>query len=287
MTKFYYTLFNLILLTAILYFGVDAFYKVVRLNLSQVNIETITTQNMAVGENQGSLKYNDFKIILDRNIFGSIEKEPAPKEAPTPEILEPTSLKIFLLGTVVGNEKNSIAIIEERDIKKQGIYKVGDGIKNAMIKSILRGKVVLKVGDRDEILVMEEPDSSKRPEKSDSATQQASAPPPTNTRTITIDRSSINREFEDINNLLSQATIRPHFQDGQPDGLAITGIRAGSLFRRMGLSNGDVISGINDQPIQTPDDIISMYNDLISGSQISLQIKRRGLERTINYMFRD
>lgn len=288
MTKFYYTIFNLIVLAAILYMGVDAFYKIIRTSLSQLNIETITPQSIPGGESQSGSQYNDFKIILDRNIFSSVKNETAEEKTPKTELLEPTSLKIALLGTVSGSEKNAAAIIEEKDIRKQGIYRVGDGIKNAIIKSIRRGEVVLKVGNRNEILVMAESDSSKRPDSPGlSPVPEPPAISAINTRTITIDRSSINREFEDINNLLSQATVRPHFQEGQPDGLAITGIDARSLFRRMGLRNGDIISGINNQPIQTPDDIISIYNYLTSGSQISLQIKRRGIERTINYIFRD
>ena len=92
--------------------------------------------------------------------------------------------------------------------------------------------------------------------------------------------------LEDINNLLSQARILPHFNDGQADGLTIAGIKAGSIFLKMGLRNGDIIHGINDTSITSPDDMFSLYNDLKSGSNIALKIKRSGVERIINYRFR-
>jgi general secretion pathway protein C len=69
--------------------------------------------------------------------------------------------------------------------------------------------------------------------------------------------------------------------------LAITGIKAGSIFRRMGLRNGDIVKGINGNEITSPEDLISLYNDLKSESDVSLQIVRRGAERSLNYIISD
>jgi general secretion pathway protein C len=86
-----------------------------------------------------------------------------------------------------------------------------------------------------------------------------------------------------MNELLSQVRIRPHFRDGQPDGLALTRIKSQSIFARMGLRSGDIVKGVNGNPIETPDDVLSLYEGLKSGSQISLEITRNGEPQTINY----
>ena len=155
-------------------------------------------------------------------------------------------------------------------------------MEKATLKTILRGKVILRVGDRDEVLIMDEPSSSK-PEKISTARPSLKGAE----RTITVRLSDLERSLQDINQLMSNVRIRPHFKDGVADGLVITRIRAGSVFRRLGLRNGDILQQINGNPIENPNHILSMYNDLKSGSPISIQIKRRGQQRTLNYRFRE
>jgi len=283
MTKLYYTFFNILALSAIIYIGVDTFYRVVRAQLRQVNTEMVVMQNVPDVKKPAGTQLSEYRAITERNIFGSLEKPSGDTSSAEIETLEPTSLKIALLGTVTGNQQSAVAVIEDRGKRKQGLYRVGDSIQSAVLKMILRGSVVLRVGDRDEVLTMEESSSSKTEKVS-----QVSRPVRSTSleRTITVRRSDVDKSLKDINNLLTQARIRPHFKDGQADGLMITGIKAGSIFRKMGMRNGDILHGINDSDIKDPDDLFSMYNDLKSGSSLSVQIIRRGRSRTLNYRFR-
>jgi len=286
MTKFYYTIFNLLALAVIIYFGIDSFYMVIRGRLDQVNTEDIVIHNIQDEKRNSLSRLTDYQVISNRNIFNKVDKTSTDDDASKIDTLEPTSLKIRLLGTVAGNQQNTAAILEETGKRTQGLYRIGDSIQEATVKSILRGKVVLRVGDRDEILVMEEPDSNEMEDRNIRETR-VSQRSVSQERTITLRRSDIEESLDDINDLLSQASIRPHFTDNQADGLAITGIRAGSIYRRMGLRNGDIIQGISNNEIKSPDDIVSLYNDLKLESDISLQIKRRGQELTLNYSFMD
>jgi general secretion pathway protein C len=192
------------------------------------------------------------------------------------ETLEPTSLKIALLGTVAGSEQNAVAVIEEKKLRKQGLYRVGDSVQGAMVKMILRGKVILRVGDKDEILTMEENTSKSGNGKGRSGDQTS----------IRVRRSDIEKSMKNINTLLSQVRIRPHFKNGEADGLSISRIRPNSIFTKLGLRNGDVVQAIDETPIQSPDDILSFYEKIKSGSKISIQITRRGRQKTINYEMR-
>jgi general secretion pathway protein C len=234
---------------------------------------------------------SDYQTIIDRNIFSKVAVSAQKGEVDVDD-LKSTSLKLALLGTIAGNRKTSAAIIQDTGARTQGLYREGDSIQGATIKSIMRNKVVLAIGNREEILLMEGPEAGETGKTSDTGQAEAGAetiPAATAAveRNMNIKRSDIEASLKDINELLSQASIQAHSTEGEPDGLTITGIKAGSIFRKMGLRNGDIIKGVNNDSIKTTEDLIGMYNDLKSAPDISLQITRRGQERSFNYNFTD
>jgi hypothetical protein len=97
------------------------------------------------------------QVILERNLFGSKPGESGAKTSESKialDNLQATSLALVLLGTTVSDGIGDVAIILNKNDKKQDIYRVGDTVAEAEIKQILRGKVVLNVGGNDEILDM-------------------------------------------------------------------------------------------------------------------------------------
>lgn len=98
-------------------------------------------------------KPHNYQVILDRNLFGTGLQSGQNMSNPLAG-LSATSLDVVLLGTIAGENGDKRAIIMDRDSKKQGIYHVGDRVQGAIIKNILRGKVILSFRGRDEILDM-------------------------------------------------------------------------------------------------------------------------------------
>jgi len=280
MTKLFYTILNIVALSLVVYIGVDTFYRVVSSELKGVNTKEIVTEPLPNAEESKRFPLSSFKVITERNLFGSLDK--ASKDVNEEEIeeLELTSLKIALLGTVTGNEQNAFAVIEETDKRKQGLYKIGDSVQNATVKKILREKVVLRVGEKDEILTMEESAASRR--------DKGRGPSKSTARgsTITVNRKDIQSSLKDINKLMSEVRIRPHFKDGQSDGLSVSRIKGGSIFSKLGLRNGDIVQKINGEPINSPDEVLALYEKLKSGSRVSLEVTRKGEPKTMNYRFR-
>jgi len=294
MRKFYYIIFDIIAIAAIIYIGVDIFYRVVRTELIQVDITGVDSRDISVSKQADISRLTDYQIIIDRNLFSSVSDILIKNAGIDTQDLKATSLKLTLLGTIYSNDKNSAAVIEDTTKKTQGLYREGDSIQNAVVKSILAGSVVLRVGGHDEVLAMDELKSSETVispagsvQTASVSTQAEPAATAVTERKISIKREDIDESFENINDLISQATIQPHYTDGEADGLTVTGIKAGSIFRKMGLRNGDIVKGVNDSEIKTAEDLISMYNDLRSDSNISLQIIRRGRETNLNYTFID
>ncbi len=285
MNKLYSTIFNLVALTVVIYIGVDMFYNVLSSQLDLIETREVVARKSPPVQIYRRPPLRDFGIVIERNIFGASKKPPKTTKAVELEekeidALNPTTLKVSLLGTVSGNQENSYAVIEETRKKKQGLYKRGDTIQNASIKKILRGKVILRVGDRDEILTMEEAASQKAKKG------RGSRPDIRKGSTITLVRSDIEKSFKNLGQLLTQVRIRPHIKNGKSDGLEIARIKRGSVFSKLGLRNGDIVQRINGNEIKSPDDAFSLYQSLKSGSQISLDIIRKGEPQQIDYNFR-
>ena len=163
MRKHFNILFNLIASLVIVCIGVDILYRIVRSDHSPGEKREVFIKQVADAKKEKKFPLSYYQTIIDRNLFGSLTNA-SKNTQQNFDNLEPTSLKVALLGTVTDSQQKAYAVIEEIAQRKQGLYKVGDSVQNAVVKMILRGKVVLRVGDKDEILTMEE-SSSKRREK--------------------------------------------------------------------------------------------------------------------------
>jgi general secretion pathway protein C len=106
---------------------------------------------------------------------------------------------------------------------------------------------------------------------------------PVRTQKITLRRNQIDSAVQDVAQLMNQVNIRPHFNQGQPDGMMFSRIRPNSIFMRMGLRNGDIITGVNGRAISTVDDALGFYEGLKSAENVTVDIKRGGRPRTIEY----
>lgn len=287
--KTYQIILNLLFISVVIYLGVDIFYRVM---IGQMNQETVMTTLVVppsvAMETRSPRKetLGDFQIITKRNLFGSsripigkpssVDSE---KRAIKIDTLEPTSLDIELLGTVTERHGEGWAVIEEGDRKKQGLYRVGDAVKNAEIVTILRGKVVLRQEGKDQILEMKSSEGQAKV-----GTASAASPGSRGSgNAVTVGRSDITNSLKNINKLLTQVRIRPYLRNGKADGFVLTYISSDSIFSRLGLHRGDIIKRLNGEPIRTPEDAFSFYKTLESGSTLSMDIVRNGQERTIDY----
>ena len=286
--KHYQTIFNLLALGMIIFLGVDLFYMIIRVQLRQVDTQKVVMHRTPGFRRDHSLPSSHYQTIIDRNIFGSMGREAEEAEAEERKeietTLEPTSLKITLLGTVVGDRQSTLAVIKDKGKKRQDLYREGDTVQGADIRKILRGKVILRVGGRDEILTIEERAASGTEREYPGSGRIGKRT--TKGDTITVSRSALQESLKDIHQLLSQARIRPYFRNGKADGLAISNIKPGSFFARLGLKNGDIVQGIDGRDIRSPDDVLEVYERLRSGSRVELQIKRSGDQKIIDYEFR-
>ena len=283
--KIYLILINLVLLTAASYLGVSSFYQLAGAQLEVVSPSSEDSQKIAAPTRERVKSLSDYKAIEERNLFRLVEKQPPSPESAKVDIeaLQVTDLQLKLWGTVTGNGQNYYAVIEDVKQRVQQLYHVEDAIQDAIVKEIHREKVILEVNGSLEVLQMEEIQGGSSTIASRASAKKPSAAQASESKNISLKRERIDEAVNDLGNLMRQVRIRPHYKDGQSDGLTLSGIRSNSIFGEMGFRNGDVIVGVDGKNIESVDDALSLYENLQSAERVQVQIRRRGRLQTIDY----
>jgi len=288
--KKYFMIANVLLITAGIYLGVSAVYTISKGWLSPVVAPQVhPSKKMAIDRQEDHPPLTRYAAITRRNLFNTRpDAAAAPVQTVNLDNLKETDLKLKLWGTVTGEGRKAYAVIEDTKTREQNLYRVGDTIQDATLKLILRQKVVLSVNDSDEVLGMEEAGTGKGSASTARVARQAASPPklpvtPTSSRQLTLQSDQIENALENVDQLMEQARIRPHIEDGKPSGISITGIKPNTVFRKMRLRNGDIITGVNGSPIESVEDAMKVFGDLSSAPEVQLEIKRRGRKRVLNY----
>ncbi len=98
-----------------------------------------------------------------------------------------------------------------------------------------------------------------------------------------IPQTDIDEVMANLNNVASQARIVPSFENGKPNGFKLFSIRPNSIFGRLGMQNGDVISKINGYDMSSPDKALEVYSKLKDSKEITVEMSRRGQKVTSGY----
>jgi general secretion pathway protein C len=141
----------------------------------------------------------------------------------------------------------------------------------------------LAVDNQDQILTMEKPMASKRRFRAARTNNRQKA---AYSRRISLNRTSLVNSMENLGQLMNQATLRPYIVDGRPTGISITRIKPNAIFRRMRLRNGDVVTAVNDRPINSVEDAIAIFENLTTAGELQVDIIRRGRKQKFNYRIR-
>jgi general secretion pathway protein C len=289
--KSYTVLINLVFVTLAIYIGVNTFYKGVTSRMDVIQDHRAPVASEPWQSSAPVRPLGDYAAIDKRNLFktGDAVKPKPPEPAAQTDIseLNETNLKLKLWGTVSGEGEKTYAVIEDQQKRLQNLYRENDSVMGATVKRILREKVILTVGGKDEVLAMEKTGSGKfsaktsspRPSRASAVSRYSTS----QAQQISLARQTVDEAMNDLNGLMDQAKIRPHFRNGKPDGLTISRIKRDSIFTQLGLRSGDIITGVDGQDIESVDDALKFYNQLKSSSSVTLQVRRRGRPKQIEY----
>ncbi|MDG2334062.1 MAG: type II secretion system protein N [Myxococcota bacterium] len=209
-----------------------------------------------------ALPWSKRQMILDRNLFGAQVVEEQALEEPEPEEdLQKTRLPLRLLGTVA-SEDNVVAsaAIENTQDRLHQVVRTGHTLNkfsDVVVARIERGRVVLQNGaQREELLLdpngpsLPSPIVSKR--ASPRASRRRASPPARPNVQDRLAEMVSSGAGQGAAALLGQARILPKYQSGKMKGIELSQIKADSLFEKIGLIDGDVITSINGLLIDDP-----------------------------------
>lgn len=232
-----------------------------------------------------------YKDVIARNIFNS--SGTIPDDGFSSGLAVKTRLPFTLIGTVILEDPSkSIATIDDKSLNRTFPVQVGDRILDkAQIEKIEDFKVIFTNLGSGALEYVDMPQKNVpevlefQPSRM-SAVKKGQGISQTGENQFEVERSTIDKSVANLGEVLQQARAIPHFENGQMTGYKILQIVPGSIYEQLGLKNGDVLGGINGQPVSDPGRAMQMLNNLKNESSISLSVRRNGSQMNLNYNLR-
>lgn len=252
--------------------------------------------------------FDQFKIILDRNIFDSKDAPAPTTETVTTETVNldgppvKTNLPIKLLSTFsVGNgtDQRSTATVQSSGGSAGGaseVYTVSDEKQfapNTKITKILPDRIEFVNGGRMEYAEIEKLNPTGVTTNSPLSKLDAGPTAKTGGTAVAskggnkfvIDQAEIDNALNNLDKLFTEVRAVPNFVGGKPAGLKLLSMTSTSLFAKLGLQRGDVIERINGVDVDMQRGL-ELFNQLKGEKKISIDLNRNGQKQTLDYEIR-
>lgn len=266
----------LALLCVIVFCGEVIYSHVTKVWFETVPVPEKTRQTGPFGTEAAKPQLPDYPDIKNRGLTGAKQ---ADMDATAEDLadLELTALKLRLWGTVTDeSNRHTYAVIEDIETRQQGLYRPGASIREAIVKRITRETVVLSLDGRDEVLTM----ASRPTGEPDYFDPDLGDPPE---RIITLNRSLFEQALHYISYTMNPAGLTRYTENDQNAGLLITTLWPNSIFRILGLQNGDVLTLVAGNPVASAKNVATLFEDLKSAANTAVQIKRQNRLQTLTY----
>ncbi|MGE0616817.1 MAG: type II secretion system protein GspC [Bacteriovoracia bacterium] len=235
---------------------------------------------------------SDYEVIFSRNLFNSrgLIPDEGSGEAGDPNgVATPTTLPFDLIGTLIlRDDRRSLATIMDRTDQKVYPVMVEDEIpgkaKITKVESIRVTFVNLRTR-RNEFVALPDDQIVINPRNT--------RPAPTGTgknriekvgeNRVVVAKAEVDEQLADFNRVITQARAVPNYENGVQDGYKLFQIVPGSIYEKLGIENGDVIRGINGDPMTDPGKAFELLNELRGGglTHAELNVRRNGKDQTL------
>jgi general secretion pathway protein C len=275
---------NLSLLALIAYFGARVVNTLVAARLESPRL-AIAAAPAAARPVAAVAPESAYATIYERDVFNAV-KGTAPSDTAA---ARRTDLNVKLWGTAIAADPaRSYAIIEDQAARRQALYRVGDWILDvATLKRVEWDRVILDRDGAEEVLELA---SAHAPPTTAPAAASGAASAERIRKTadnkFVIDRRELEKTIEHLNEVFTQARAVPYFQDGKTVGFRVFAIKAGSVFEKIGLQNGDVIQRVNGVELTDPTKAISLFTELQNEAHIAVDLQRNKQNKSFSYEIR-
>ena len=243
--------------------------------------------------------------VLDRNLFNSEgelpdetalnsdkEDEVVPQEFNLEAPCSKSQLPLELHGTIYSTPAgSSIAMVKEKDFTEVDVYRVGDvviGHDAVTVVEILPRQIVFNNDGRKECLtvknnddVIERNKDLKQKEK-DKRQNFADTLEAESGGTITLQSSWVEEQLGDgFGKIIQSARLVPSNSDNRVQGFKIYSIKSGTLFSKIGLKNGDLITKVNST-VLSEESGFALFQAFVDERDITIHALRGEQALTIN-----
>lgn len=229
--------------------------------------------------------WSEREAILERNLFGARLAGEQGEAPPSPEdlVAVETKLPLELLGTVASEiESLSNAAIMDRGSRKHQVVFVGDtleGHPQVEVVGIRRATVFLQNGAKRERLDLhEEGEQARSPTPPRARSRRTAARSKADSRR----RNSIADRIEQLQkqaggrttaSLYSQARIVPEWSEGEMVGVRLNQVKPGSLYEKLGIESGDVITALNGIAIDSPQASSRLLSEFTQAEEFTIELQ--------------
>ncbi|MHC4585971.1 MAG: type II secretion system protein N [Planctomycetota bacterium] len=255
--------------------------------VSAVGIENISTNR---AENPAETAVEDYSVIAAQNIFGSADSSDAEDKSlqvnkfdGAMKIAE-EELSLELVGTVCGNTAVSRAIIINTKTKLLGMYKTGQSIGDARIKSIEENAVILLHNGQRKMLMLNRTGRNNK-----NNTQMLSPAAISETSRSASPVLPVKQSFDEtptkithLETVLAKATIEPYLVDDQVEGLRITNLETIPMAKAFGLKEGDIIRQVNGHLLTNKQKAFQVFKKARAEATMSLELLSDGEAKEIS-----
>lgn len=243
---------------------------------------------------RGKIKnMSDYYTILDKNIFNEDGKIPPPltdDKQPKDGLDQPavkSQLPIKLLGTIVHfNPQKSVATLQISSQNKAQAFKVEEEVEGmARILEIHRRKIIINNLNMRRKEYIEIPEDAKLTFGFKKQAPQNSGPiKKSGEFDFAIKKTDLNKYLNNLSSVLQDARMVPNKDEfGAIKGFRFMSIKPGSIYEELGFKVGDVITSVNDEPVNSPQRAMELYNALKSENRVNINVERDGRPETFNY----
>ncbi len=216
---------------------------------------------------------------------------PEPKQAVIPAFPEVkkqefiAALNITLKGVIAGSDEDrNVAMIAD-EANKEGMYHLGEKIKDAQLIKIAHNRVVLlRANGQQETFYLRKDDmplEEKPQEKWRYIVRNVSD------QSYEVDPTAFSKELITLGNFLERASIiGTAFQDGKPLGMRIGTIKSDDVAAALGLLENDIITSVNNIALNDPGQRVAAYESITQiplGNSFDVGIRRTDKDILLSY----
>lgn len=181
-----------------------------------------------------------------------------------------TDQEIFSVGDEVFEEGSSLARVGLHEIE---IRRRDDSVEKFIVGEACKSAAAAPVSRP---VAAAEPDAEGGNKLGDGIEQVGE-------NQFVIPASEIEAAMSNLETLAKDARVVPHYQNGQVVGFKVFRIKAGSVYSKLGLKNGDIIERVNGQDIDGPERALALYQTLRNEKGFQLDLRRRNQPLTLSY----